>query len=357
MFLAPLNYDKYFNKVFSNEKISKRFLEDFLEANIKEFEMLKGKHRVTDDASLVEFDFRCKIENSFVILDMQQWYKRDISQRFYLYHALNTGLQLEKLPNKRVVYEYSYLKTKKVKDYGALLPVLTLVWMADDTLDFKDDFAAYTMTPELVTEFIKKEKLWRKPGIVEILKERARVLEVLDNQSKELYFLSKNRLIFLLQKNIVKNKTNAKYRKWFEFAEKTKNPENKEEDFQEYMDDEIFVEIMKRINKKELSEDDFHYIENERTIREEVERFERGVYEEAREYYRRVGMKKGREAGMEAGMEEGMEEGRKKGREEGIKQGEKKNAFEIAARLKAKGFDDEIIAEVTGLSPEEITQL
>ena len=31
MFLAPLNYDKYFNKVFSNERISKRFLEDFQE--------------------------------------------------------------------------------------------------------------------------------------------------------------------------------------------------------------------------------------------------------------------------------------------------------------------------------------
>jgi len=173
MFLAPLNYDKYFNKVFSNEKISKRFLEDFLETNIKEFEMLKGKHRVTDDAALVEFDFRCIIENSYVILDMQQWYKRDVTQRFYLYHALNTGLQLEELPNKRVLYDYSYQKTKKVKNYRALLPVLTLVWMADDTLDFKDDYAAYTMTPELVTEFIKKEKLWRKPGIIEILKERA----------------------------------------------------------------------------------------------------------------------------------------------------------------------------------------
>jgi hypothetical protein len=317
MFLAPLNYDKYFNKVFSNEMIAKRFLEDFLGANIQKFEMLKGKHRVTDDAAQVEFDFRCKIENSFVILDMQQWYKRDVTQRFYLYHALNTGLQLEELPNKRVLYDYSYQKIDKVKDYRALLPVLTLVWMADDALGFKDDYMAYTMTPELVTEFIKNEKLWHKPEIIEILKERTRVLEVLDNQSKELDFLSKNRLIFLLQKNIVKNKTNAKYRKWFEFAEKTKNPDNKEEDFQEYMKDEIFVEIMKRINKKELSEDDFFYIEKETEIREEVERFEQGIYEDA----------------------------------------EKRKAFEIARRLKAKGFDDEIIADVTGLLLEEITQL
>jgi hypothetical protein len=321
MFLAPLNYDKYFNKVFSNEKIAKRFLEDFLEANINEFEMLKGRHRVTDDAALVEFDFRCRIEDSFVILDMQQWYKRDVTRRFYLYHALNTGLQLEELPNKRVLYDYSYQKTGKVKDYRALQPVLTLVWMVDDTLGFKDDYAAYTMTPELVIEFIKNERLWHKPEIVEILKERARVLEVLDNQSKELDFLSKNRLIFLLQKNIVKNKTNAKYRKWFEFAEKTKKPDNREEDFQEYMDDEIFVEIMKRINKKGLTEDDFLYIEKETEVREEVERFERQIYED------------------------------------GIKVGEEKTAKQIAKVMKTSGLPIEKISEITNLPKKEIDEL
>jgi len=224
MFLAPLNYDKYFNKVFSNEKIAKKFLEDFLETTINEFEMLKGRHRVTDDASLVEFDFRCLIENTVVILDMQQWYKRRIAQRFYLYHALNTGLQLEKLPDKRILYDQSYEKTEKLKDYGDLQPVLTLVWMADDTLKFKDDYVAYSMSPEMVAEFVKNERLWRKPEIIEILKERERVLAVLGNNAKDLDFLSKNRLIFLLQKNIVKNKTDAKYRKWFEFAQKTKTP-------------------------------------------------------------------------------------------------------------------------------------
>jgi hypothetical protein len=331
MFLAPLNYDRYFSKVFSDERISKSFLQDFLEAEIKEFEILKGKHRVTDNASLVEFDFRCQIENAFVILDMQQWYKRDVVRRFYLYHALNTGLQLEKLPRKRIIYDYSFQfqKPKKIKDYQALHPVLTLVWMVDDVLGFKDDYAAYTMTPELVMDFIKNEKLWHKPEIIEILSERVRVLEVLDNQSKELDFLLKNRLIFMLQKNIVQNKTDAKYRRWFEFAQKTKNPDNTEEDFREYMDDEIFFEIIKRINKQELNEDDFQYIEDETTIREEVDRFEGQIYED------------GRAEGMETGKE----------------QGKKENAFDVAVKLKAKGFDADIIAEVTGLSLEEISLL
>jgi predicted transposase/invertase (TIGR01784 family) len=329
MYLAPLNYDKYFNKVFSNERIAKRFLEDFLETEVNELEMLKGKLRVTDNASLVEFDFRCKIDNSFVILDMQQWYKRDISQRFYLYHALNTGLQLEKLPSKRVLYDYSYEKNKKVKDYRALLPVLTLVWMADDSLDLKDDFVAYSMSPEIVVKFVKNKKLWHKPEIVELLKERARLLEVLDNQTKELQFLAKNRLIFMLQKNTVKNKNKEKYVKWFEFAEKTKNTDNKKEDFQEYLDDEIFCEMMKRLSKDTLTDDDFFYIQNEKTFWEEVERFEQGIYEVA------------------------WNEGEAKGEAKG----EKNKALEIARRLKEKGFDDDLIADISGLPPGELGRL
>ena len=82
MYLAPLNYDRFFRKIFSDEKISRRFLEDFLEVRIDEFEFLKERNLVTNDASVVEFDFRCKIKNAYVIIDMQQWYKRDIAQRF-----------------------------------------------------------------------------------------------------------------------------------------------------------------------------------------------------------------------------------------------------------------------------------
>jgi predicted transposase/invertase (TIGR01784 family) len=153
------------------------------------------------------------------------------------------------------------------------------------------------------------------------MKRTAKTFDHLHAPSPVYGFYLKNRLIFMLQKNIVKNKTNAKYRKWFEFAQKTKNPDNTEEDFQEYMEDEIFREIIKRINKNELSEEDLQYIENETKIREEVERFEGQIYED------------------------------------GIEKGKKRNAFDVAGKLKAKGFDDEIIAEVTGLSPDEIARL
>ncbi len=41
MYLAPLNYDRYFKKIFSDLDIAQRFLEDI-------------HHKITDDAVVVE---------------------------------------------------------------------------------------------------------------------------------------------------------------------------------------------------------------------------------------------------------------------------------------------------------------
>jgi len=202
MYLAPLNYDRYFKKVFSDERIVKQFLEDFLDVTITSIERLPEKHQVTDDAAIVEFDYRCQIANNYVIIDMQQWYKPDLVQRFYLYHALNTGLQLETLPKERFVLNRKTQQSRKVRDYAALAPVLTLIWMVEDSLRFKENYVAYTMTPELVLDFIRNDQLWQNPELTHLLEERQRVLQVCDNPSKRLDFLAKNRLIFMFQLNI-----------------------------------------------------------------------------------------------------------------------------------------------------------
>ncbi|HLP48537.1 MAG TPA: hypothetical protein VK469_21535 [Candidatus Kapabacteria bacterium] len=333
MYLAPLNYDKFFKKVFSDERISKRFLEDFLDVKIEEFEMLKGKHRITDDASVVEFDFRCKIDNSYVIIDMQQWYKQDIIQRFYVYHAVNTGLQLENLPLKYMVLESAPEQAKKIKDYKSLDPVLTLIWMAVDSLGFSNDYVGYIMTPEAALDFINNEKLWHNADIVEIIAERNRVLEMAENNTKDLGFLRKNRLVFALQQNIVKNKKLEKYVRWFEFAEKTRRVDNKKEDFREYEEDEIFLEMMRRLSREGLKEDDFVYIEKEKEFWEGVERFEQGIYKEA----------------FSIGIKEGKKEGKKEGITEGI--------LTVARALKENGFDIAVIMKTTGLARDVIESL
>ncbi|HLP59260.1 MAG TPA: hypothetical protein VK186_10540 [Candidatus Deferrimicrobium sp.] len=332
MYLAPLNYDRFFKKVFSEPKIAKAFLEDFLDIKIEEIERLENKHHLTDDATYVEFDYRCKINGCYVIIDMQQWYKRDIGKRFYLYHAVNTGLQLEKLPEKRLIVDTPC--KFKVKDYSALEPVITLIWMAADTFGFKENYVAYSMAPEAVVDFIRNEELWRNPDIVEIMKERARTLNIMDNNKKDLDFLSKNRLIFAIQSNIVSNKSHARYERWFTFADKSRQEDNKEEDFEEYKNDEIFAEIIRRLEKRDLNPEEVKYIEEERNFWLEIIQLEQGIYKE--------------------GIEEGIEIGIEKGIEKGRLEGEKSNAINIARNMLSMGLPIDTIVACTKLSAEEI---
>ncbi len=91
MYLAPLNYDRYFKKVFSDDKICQRFLEDFLNVTITSLEKLPEKQRVTDDARLVEFDYRCQIDNAYVIIDMQQWYIENEQEMWEEVNRLEKG--------------------------------------------------------------------------------------------------------------------------------------------------------------------------------------------------------------------------------------------------------------------------
>ena len=325
MYLAPLNYDRFFKKVFSEPSIAQRFLEDFLSVEIQEFEVFSGLNRVTDDAALVEFDYRCKIDNTYVIVDMQQWYKPDIGQRFYLYHALNSGLQLESLPKKRLVLDKHTKTLKPVKDYRRLDPVITLVWMADDRLGFSENYVSYTMLPEALSYFLRDGRLWGNAEISELMKRRSSLLELMSNDSKGIGFLALNRLIFVLQPNILESDEVRKYVRWFKFAGKTMNSKNREEDFEEFRGDVVFEEMIRRLDSRSLTREDERYLEDERSIWEEMKRYEEGI----------------------------LEEGRKEGREE--ERAKNRIAMlSLARALINSGMDVEKVSSMTGLSPEEI---
>ena len=306
MYLAPLNYDRFFHKVFSDLKITKKFLEDFFNIEIESIDFFKDKHSITDDAVVVEFGFRCKIEGSYIIIDMQQWYKMDVVQRFHLYHALDTGLQLEGLPKREIILRNKIVKSR---DYRELEPVITLIWMVHDSLGYEDDFVQFSMSPAILNEFMHDMKLWSNPDIVKVLKKRDEILKVLNNKTKSLDFISENKLTFMFQKNIVKNNNMNKYTKWFDFAEKTKNKANKEEDFEDYLNDDLFLEMIRRLKREILTEDEIRYIENEEESEKWI-RIEDKVYED------------GREDGLKEGKKEGKKEGRKEGRKEGLIEGE-----------------------------------
>ena len=61
--------------------------------------------------------------------------------------------------------------------------------------------------------------------------------------------------------------------------------------------------------------------------------------------------------GMRKGREEGRAEGRAEGIAEGERVGEKKGIMKTAHGMKAKGLSPELIAEITGLSLQEIEAL
>jgi hypothetical protein len=330
MYLAPLNYDRYFKKVFSDTSIAKCFLEDFLNVQIQSIELLSINHKLTDDSSAVEFDFRCKIDDRFIIIDMQQWYKPDIVHRFYVYHCINTAMQLESLPFKSFSLGDKPLKEKKIKDYSEILPVITLIWMADDSFNFTDDFVGYTMTPEIVSQFLSDNLLWQQPDIKQVLREREKVLAQLNNKTRSLDFLQENRLIYAFQQNIVKNGRFTRYHKWFELAEKTKNKLNKKAEFLKYKDDQILLKLMERISKEALSADDFTYIDDYEQYLERVKRYDKGKFKE------------------------GWKEGKLEGKLEGKAEGDKLRAQKTALKLLLRQIPLEEIAEITELSIKDI---
>ena len=77
------------------------------------------------------------------------------------------------------------------------------------------------------------------------------------------------------------------------------------------------------------------------------------VYKHAEE----KGIEKGIEKGRKEGKEEGKEEGRKEGIEEGIEKGIEKSRKELAMKLLARNTPLDDIADLTGLSIEEIKKM
>ncbi len=69
------------------------------------------------------------------------------------------------------------------------------------------------------------------------------------------------------------------------------------------------------------------------------------------------GLVEGRAKGIAEGRAKGIAEGRAEGRAEGIAEGAERTKHDIALKMKSAGASAEIIAQCTGLTPEEIAEL
>jgi len=75
------------------------------------------------------------------------------------------------------------------------------------------------------------------------------------------------------------------------------------------------------------------------------------------ELHMQVRLEEAREDAIAEGRAKGIAEGRAEGRAEGIQQGERTEKIETARRMKAKDCDIAFIAEMTGLSYEEVESM
>lgn len=340
MYLAPLNYDRFFQRIFSNPLIARRFFEDLLDVTITFFEPLPRKNQITDDAAFLEFDYRCRINGKYYILDMQQWYKNDVIKRFYLYFCNNTSLQLETI--KSVNLPMPDGSVYKTKSYDQLEPTITLIWMADDTLGFKEDIVTYSMFPEMMNNFMQNDALWATLSKEELLNLRQEILKIVNNKHKNLDFLSENRLMFLLQPNIFRNKKMTKYFNWFEFAVKTKNKNNVAQDFKKYANDSIFSTMIEQLRTSVLSNSDFEYIDD-------YDEYMVGV-QNYNDMIKRAALK-------EAGIDVQKMQEKVRIQEEKVRAEQEKSLREkktIVRNMRQKGFSAADIAEITALSMSEI---
>ena len=71
--------------------------------------------------------------------------------------------------------------------------------------------------------------------------------------------MQENKLIYLFQPNIVKNKIVKRYTKWCVFGKKSKNPNNVKSDFEEFKNDKVMTEVIRRLEKDELEPFEFDY--------------------------------------------------------------------------------------------------
>jgi hypothetical protein len=337
MYVASLNIDLLFKKVFSDPKIAKSFLQDFLGIIITEITILNIEYKLSDDAVIVKFDYRCKINGEYVIIEMQQKYKKDVIKRFYLYHCLDTALQLETV--KPIEITRPNGETYKEKDYSGVEPVLTIIWMVDDTLGFEDDFIVFTTLPERTKDFIHDEVLWSQP-LETILATRAETLKILNNDTKGLSFLQKNKIIYAFQDNIVKNMRNKPYAKWFIFAKKSKNLNNIKSDFDEFKNDKVMVQVLRRLERKKLEPSEYKHVSD-------IYQYEHMLVEKEQDVER--AQQKVERAEQDAE--------RQKERAEKAEKAGKENILKFVRGLLMLGKDVPYIASILELPVEEIYSL
>ena len=107
-----------------------------------------------------------------------------------------------------------------------------------------------------------------------------------------------------------------------------------------------------RMTKAELDAY-YHHLDNVVILRDNIETARGEGWIDGRA----EGLEEGRAEGLEEGRAEGLEKGRAEGLEQGLAKGQRQAMMAVATSLKSKNMPINEIANITGLSAEEIAQL
>lgn len=187
-------------------------------------------------------------------------------------------------------------------------------------------------------------------------KERSEVVHTINLKDQHCnLFYDKLTYIYLEMPNFNKeeNELETRLDKWLYFIKNL-------EDFQTiptFFKDEIFVQAFE---KAELAK--FDYAEMDRyEYSLKVFRDNNNTFEYAIETAQKKGFAEGIEKGIAEGKEEGKQQGLQQGMQQGLQQGKEKGKAEgieaIAKKMKSSGLPLATIAELTGLSENEIQNL
>lgn len=115
----------------------------------------------------------------------------------------------------------------------------------------------------------------------------------------------------------------------------------------------VFEKLEQIVDIASLSKEDrMKYDESIKVYRDHL-----AVLDFAKQEGLELGMRQGRAEGMAKGIAEGIEQGMAKGIEQGKNEGEMNERLKNARRMKTKGYPIDDIADITGLSTEEINSL
>ena len=123
--------------------------------------------------------------------------------------------------------------------------------------------------------------------------------------------------------------------------------------------DQIAKEVP-MIQKARTVEELFMQMEHERRLYELREKWLHDIatlQKHARQEGHKEGVEEGRREGIKKGVEKGRKEGVEKGRREGVEKGRKEGLRTSARNMLRKGMPMALVAEVTGLSPDEVAAL